>query len=764
MKKMFLKRKPGLLSILLCLCIWAIPLYSSGLLVFGDEVPGKETSKNGEARYRIPRIDSGIRVNGVLDDEAWQQALKMEIKYEVWPGENIEAPVKTEVFLAFSDTHLYAAWKAYDPDPSAICARYSDRDNIWSDDWVALILDPFNEHNRRFSFFINPLGVQCETIQTLANELIPWDTIWDSAGRITSEGFIVEIAIPFSSLRFPRKKGEQAWGFDVMRLYPRSVRHFLGSFSRDRNNSCYMCQAHRMVGFEGVKPSKNLELDPTLTGKVTQEREHFPDGEFKEKEKDVEPGITFRWNITPNTILNSTYNPDFSNVEADAPQLDINTQFALYYPEKRPFFLEGASIFNTTFNTRLTTFYSRSMADPDWGVKMTSKEGKSALGFYSVRDSMLNLLFPQSQTNLSTSLDLDTIGSVVRYRRDLGNASTVGLLITDREGEDYFNRLVGVDALLRLTSSDEVQFQALGSQTRYPDQVAADFGQPGEKFQGGAVDVYFRHYSRNMIFHTGYRQVSPDFRADLGFITQAGYHFLESGFKYAATHKPGHWFTRIETGPSFQYSTDYDDRLLHKALNYNFYYEGPLQTKLTLTGSLGERSYMGQLFDTDHAMLVLMMFPFKKVYFSLVANYGDHIDFTNSQPGTRFFINPGFVYNIGRHISLELDHLYERFDVDAGRLYTANISYLKLVYQFNRRAFLRSILQYVDYRYNTENYIVTTDPESKHFFTQVLFSYKINPQTMLFLGYSDNHYGYSLIPLTQSNRTIFLKIGYALQL
>jgi hypothetical protein len=763
MKESYVKKKAGLFLVLLSLCLYVLPLYSSGLLAFGDQAAG-ETEKKGKVPHRIPEIDAKIRVDGVLNDEAWQKALKLEIKYEVWPGENTPAPVKTEVYLAYTRTHLYAGWKAYDPNPAAIRARYNDRDDVWKDDWVALILDPFNEHNRRFSFFVNPLGVQADTIENIANEHVPWDTLWDSAGRITDDGFVVEIAIPFSSLRFPRNKDGQKWGFDVMRSHPRNVRHFLGFFPRDRSNSCYMCQAEQMAGFEGVKPSKQIEVDPTLTGVYTQERDGFPNGEFKEKDKNVDPGVTFRWNITPNMILNSTINPDFSNVETDAAQLDINTQFALHYPEKRPFFLEGASLFNNTFNTRLTTFYSRSMAEPDWGVKMTSKAGKNAFGFYSVQDSMLNLLFPQSQTNLSTSLNMKTIGSVVRYRRDLGNASTVGLLITDREGDGYYNRLVGVDALFRFTPSDEVQVQMLGSQTQYPGEVAVNFGQPDAKFQGSAMDVYFRHNSRNMMFHAGFRQVSPDFRADLGFIAQAGYQYLEAGFKKINIRNPGSWFNRIETGPSFEYSTDYDDRLLYKALNYSFYLEGPMQTKFQLVGSFGKRSYMEQIFDTDHLMAALYMYPMKNMFLAIIANYGDHIDFTNSQPGTRFLLNPGIEYKVGRHLSATVDYLYERFNVAAGQLYTANIGYLGLAYQFNRRTFLRSILQYVDYKYNPANYLIPTDPAFKHFFSQVLFSYKINPQTMLFLGYSDNHYGYSVIPLTQYNRTIFLKIGYALRL
>ena len=284
--------------------------------------------------HRVPRVTSKVRVDGVLDDEVWKKALKMEINYEVQPGENIKPPVRTEVLFAYSKTHLYVAFRAFDPNPSKIRATVSDRDRLGTDGFVAVILDPFNDSRRTYDFFCNPYGVQADMIESPDGGNIQWDAIWDSAGRITDWGYCVEMAIPFTSLRFPRSKEDQVWGVDAVRSYPRNVRHHIGLFPRDRNNNCYMCQAEKLIGFKGVSTPKNLEINPTLSSIYTQEREEFPDGKFAKKEGKVDPGFTARWSFTHNITLSATINPDFSNVEADVAQLDINKQFALFYPEK----------------------------------------------------------------------------------------------------------------------------------------------------------------------------------------------------------------------------------------------------------------------------------------------------------------------------------------------------------------------------------------------------------------------------------------------
>ncbi|MCP4547105.1 MAG: carbohydrate binding family 9 domain-containing protein [bacterium] len=212
-------------------------------------------------------MESEIRVDGVLDDELWQEALLLEPGYEVEPGENIPAPVGTEVLLAYGVTHLYVAFRAWDPDPSAISARLSDRDEIWDDDWVRIVLDTFNDERRTYNFACNPLGIQADLIDSPEGGGAAWDAIWDCAGRIHASGYVVEMAIPFSSLSFQRREREQIWGVDAVRSYPRDVAHEIGLFPRDRSNNCYMCQSEKLIGFAGASPGRAIELDPIPGGR-----------------------------------------------------------------------------------------------------------------------------------------------------------------------------------------------------------------------------------------------------------------------------------------------------------------------------------------------------------------------------------------------------------------------------------------------------------------------------------------------------------------
>jgi hypothetical protein len=732
------------------------------VLFFVIEITAAKINRDSNKQpYSVPKVSAKIKVDGLLDEKVWDQALVLELEYEVEPGENIPPPVKTQVLLAYSPTHLYIGFRAGDPNPGQIRARYTDRDNIDNDDYVGIVLDTFNDSRRAYRFYCNPYGIQADHIITaISSKTVEWDGIWDSSAVIGESGYRAEMAIPFSTLRFQGKKSRQVWGIDAIRNYPRNVGHRLGLFPRDRNNNCYLCQAEKVKGFKGIKPGINLELDPTLSTLLSWERENFPTGKLEEKRCDIDLGLTARWSFTPNLTLTAALNPDFSHVEADAAQLDINTQFMLFYPEKRPFFLEGISIFRSV----LYAVHTRSIVNPAWGVKITGKQGKHAIGFFSVQDSLTNLLFPGSENTQTTTLDMKSIGTVLRYRWDIGRSSNLGFFITDREGSDYFNRVASIDGDLRITAKNRFSFQYLGSQTRYPDEIARQFNQPRGKFQGSVLDIGYRHETRNVSLYTYYQDAGPDFRADLGFIDQTGVLGYVGGGEYRWRHNPGHWYTTISIEGAYTHVTDHNKRLLQKLYQTALTYNGPLQSSLNLQVNLGKRTYLGEEFNGNTVTCSGRLRPSGSLFLGVSGTFGDQVDFTNIQPGQLVHINPVLQYNPGNHLYLELDHVYERLRVEAGRLYTANLSNMRLVYQFSRRAFIRAILQYADIRYDTGLYTVPLDPEFKHLFSQVLFSYKINPQTVLFLGYSDDYYGYGNIPLKQANRTLFLKIGYALVL
>lgn len=715
---------------------------------------------SGKVPFRVPRTESKIEVNGDMAEAAWQDALKMELKYEAFPGDGIAAPVKTEVFLISDDKTLFVAFRAYDPNPSAIRAHMGDHDELGHDDWVGVVFDTFNDSRFAFEFFCNPLGVQGDMIESIQGGGDQWDGIWNSSGRITADGYIVEMGIPFSTLRFQRKESDQIWGFDAVRLWPREHRYHMSLLKRDRNYNCYLCQTEKLVGFYGAKPGKNIEFDPTLSAVLTQERPIFSDGEFTEKEKKVEPGITARWGFTNNLTLSATVNPDFSTVEADVAQLDVNTQFALFYPEKRPFFLEGSTMFNSLFNL----IHTRSLVDPDWGVKMTGKEGGNAVGFFSVQDNMPNLIIPGNQRSRTTQLGLTTLGNVLRYRRDVGRASTIGLVVTDREGDDYFNRLAGLDGDFSLTRKDRVRIQFIGTQTAYPDDIAAKYKQPTDDFDGSAFNLHYYHNTSTWDWYVSYRDVDTNFRADLGYMPQVGYRLIEGGWQHTWQKPKGSWFTKFNLGSSYEYETDNDGNLLYKTLTLWLNYSGPMLSAINLEGYWGKKHYLGIEFDDRRILLTSSIRPSNVISFALNGIYGDQIDFSNVQPGTRLTLNPVIEFSPGSHMRLFIDQLFETLDVSGGRLYKASLTNLKMVYQFNRRTFLRAIIQYSDTKYTPALYPFPMNMQTKDLFTQILFSYKINPQTVLFLGYSDTYDGNQDINMLQNTWTVFLKLGYALVL
>ncbi len=708
--------------------------------------------------HKVGRAASPIVVDGVLDEAAWQQAAVVELKYETRPKENLPPDVQTETLLTYDGDNLYVGFRAHDPEPAAIRAHLLDRDKAYSDDFVGIVLDTFNDERRAFEFFVNPLGVQMDMFMddVAGNEDDTWDAIWTSAGKINADGYAVEIAIPWSSLRFPRTEGDQTWGFDALRFYPRSQRARISSHPLDRNVSCYLCQESKMSGFSGVTPGKNLEVAPTATASRTDRREDFPQGSLEEGNVESDLGLTAKWGITPNLTLNAALNPDFSQVEADAAQLEVNNQFALFFPEKRPFFLEGADFFSTPFQA----VFSRNVADPAWGVKLTGKEGKNALGVFAARDDRTNLLFPGSNGSAATSLDMETTDAVLRYRRDLGKSSAVGVLFTGRDGDGYRNHVAGIDGRYRLSDAGFFRGQFLRSRTEYPGSVIADFGQLSGRRQDDAYWLSYDHNARNWYGYLRYEDVGRDFRADMGFMPRVDYKFSLAGL---GRIWQGDWrgFTRANLGADWDHREDQAGQLLEEEWESWFEVNGPRQSFLNLDAGVRQRFFNGVTFDEKFSNTFFEVQPTGDLYLSLQTRFSDEIDFVNTQAGDLVEIDPTVRYNLGLHLRTTLSHIYQKLDVKGGNLYTANLSQLTTVYQFNVRTFLRAILQYTDIDRTPALYHIEVDDHTETLFSQLLFSYKLNPQTVLFVGYSDNSFGDQRIDLTRADRTLFLKLGYA---
>jgi len=739
----------------------------------GQEPEPAKAAHPEKPHYRIPRISTPIKIDGVLDDPAWREALTVDVDNEIDPGRNVPAPVTTLCYLAYDEDNLYAGFRANDPDPAAIRANLTDRDGAFSDDFVGLILDTFNDERRGYELFVNPLGVQMDLAlneMTNPEEDPAWDAIWSSAGRIDEHGYVVEMAIPFSSLRFQRSKGEQTWGIGAFRSLKRSLRHQIASTWMDPDNGCFVCQEPKATGFVGVKPGRNLELDPTATGQRTDRRRDFPDGSLENGSKEGDLGLTARWGITPNLTLSGAINPDFSQVEADAVELDVNTQFALSFPEKRPFFLESADFFQTPFSV----VYTRTVADPRWGAKLSGKEGKNALGLFVTEDDRTNLLLPGDQFSLTTSLpDLRTTDAALRYRRDLGASSTLGAIATHREGGDYFNTVAGLDGRWQPNGSDVVTAQALGSRTQYPDRFAATFGIPTGRLDGSALRAAYEHSARQWSWYAVWEDVDDGFRADLGFLPKVGYELSTAGLErtwWAPQRKA--WYSSISFGGDWDQTdaTDSEKKgtVLQREAEAYVRLRGPWQSTYVLDRGWRDRFWNGVTFKESFTQLNADLRPSGRLGLSLLALVGDTIDFDHTRPGDLLRIRPTVNFNFGSHLQAGLDHDLQRVSVEGGKLLELNVSQLRTVYQIDIRTFVRAIVQYTDLEINRALFTAAPVPaDDQHLFTQLLFSYKLNPTTVLFLGYSDNQLGGEdadgrLIDLTRSDRTFFFKVGYAL--
>jgi len=709
--------------------------------------------------YRIKKSNEKIHIDGILNETVWKTALEINLKYEIDPGENIEPPVKTKALLFYGKHSLFVAIIADDPNPEKIRVHYKKRDEIWEDDTVGIGIDSFNSGNRAFYFSSNAIGIQGDEIFSEGgnSEDASWDAIWDSAAKITDKGYIVEFEIPFNTIQFARTKEDLTWGIMFFRSYPRNTRHQIASIKVIRGESCWICNFDKIKGFKGIKPGKNMELDPTLTAFRTDTRKDFPNGEMSKEDSNIDIGISGKWGFTSNLNLSFAINPDFSQIEADASQLTINKQFALSYNEKRPFFLEG----NDFFNSEANIIYTRAIADPDWGVKLSGKEKKHTIGLFLTHDKRTNLLFPSAEGSNETSLDSGVYSNVFRYKYDIGKSSTIGLIATDREGENYFNRVTGIDGLIRITKNDTLKFQFLHSLTKYPNDTANDYEQKKDSFSGNAIIMSYKHSNRNWSHTAEFEKFSKNFRADLGFIPRVDFYKITAGTKYTYYTKSKS-FSMIGIGGDIEQTKDSGNNPIEKMIALEINASGPMQSFIAFRGGYKTYYYENIPYNQFFKILFFSVTPSKSLSLFFFMTSSDGIDYLHSRPGKTFTFNQSIKYNFGKHLAFSFKQIYSNFKIESEHLYDVLLSDFLLSYHFNKRLFIRGTVQYSYTKQNQSLYDIEVTPKTKRIQTQFLLSHKLNPRTVLFLGYSDLYNQDANLQLLRQNKTIFLKIGYAL--
>jgi Domain of unknown function (DUF5916) len=715
----------------------------------------------------IVRAAGPIVIDGDLSDAGWSSVTPVTKWYETNVGDNVEPQVSNEGYLAYDDTYLYAGFRFADPDPKLIRAPFADHDQLsGSTDYGGVLIDSRNDGKSGILFLANPNGLLYDAVSNDASgEDSSPDYYWDAAGKITDNGWTLEIRIPFSSLRYSSDP-VQTWRIMLYRNYPRDRHYQFFSNRLPRDVSCFVCNSSTLTGLEGLPHGSHLVVAPFATAQRNDVAsnglgEPLVNGDLKSN-----TGVDVKWSPLANLAIDGTIDPDFSQVEADAAQIGANERFALFYPEKRSFFLEGIDLFATPFQA----VYTRSINSPSTGIRTTGRIGKTTFTALATRDQGDGLvILPGPEGSDAAFQDFRSDVGVFRARHDLGN-SFVSVLATGRDIKGGGNNAVfGPDFNWRPGSSESIKGQMLWSSSRTPNRPDLATEWDGRSLQDHAALLAWSHGTRTIDWYLQGQELGPEFRADEGFIPQVGYRegYAEVGY----TLRPKDtFFSRIRLFTINYYDEDYDGKELNRRISAGAGMDGRWNSFFRFELNQDQIKVGDESFSRFRPYLYLQSSPGRVLnMFTLEAYVGDEIDFANARKGSGTTLIGSVTVRPNSHLEL-LGNASARWlnvedeSVGTGRLFLAQVERLRTTWSFNSRSFLRLIGQYQQTSRDTSLYLFEVEPKTASFTSSALFAYKLNWQTVLYVGYGDERTFAAINQqLENSARGAFAKVSYALQ-
>ncbi|HXU44538.1 MAG TPA: DUF5916 domain-containing protein [Thermoanaerobaculia bacterium] len=715
----------------------------------------------------IARATGPITVDGDLSDAAWKGAERIEKFWETNRNENGPPPAETVAWLAYDDRYFYAALELRDPDPKSIRAYLADRDNVSSDtDYAGVILDPRHDGKTGYLFLVNPKNIQYDAINSdVTGEDPSLDLFWDSAAKRTATGWTVEIRIPFSSLRYG-PGDPQTWGAMIYRNYPRDFRYQMFSMTIPRGSNCFICHENQLVGLSGLPTGSHYIAAPYAAGRQGWAPESGLGSRLTRGHPDGDVGADVKWLPNADHAIDATINPDFSQVESDASQVTANERFALFFPEKRPFFLEGLDLLSTP----LQVVYTRTITSPRWGTRATGRFGATSYTALVADDrGGGSVILPGPQGSSFADQDLSSLVGVGRVRRDVGT-SFLSFLTTVRESDGgAYNRLFGPDFQWR-KGGDSVTGQLLWSDTRTPSLPAAGVAEwDGRRLSSHAYYIEGFHSRKTYELYGYVKELGDDFRADVGFVPQVGYRetLLQAKRLY---YPKDSTFRSVRPKLATRYADDSHGRLLLSRVVPGIEIDGARNSYIELNYKF-ERVRAGEaVFDRRYLEYYAEVSPSGTIgQITLQGFVGDDVDFNNARPGDGGSISLSSTLRPEEHLDLRLSATKRWLDVDAGgrsgRYLTAEIGRIRANYNFNSRAFLRLIGEEIRLIENRRLRPMQGEGEkrSKDRTASALLGYKLNWQTVLFLGFGDARSLDERGELAPAARQAFFKISYAFQ-
>lgn len=752
--------------------------------------------RTGDRAVRVPRLADSATVDGTLDEPVWQSAALLTGFSQYQPVDGRPAEDSTDVLVWYTHDAIYFGIRAFERHGD-VRATLADRDKIDTDDYVQILLDTFNDRRRAYVFGVNPLGVQADGIRTeggfgsaggrgrdfsghFENVDMNPDFTFESHGRVTPTGYEVELRIPFKSLSFPGAD-PQTWSINVIRKVQHSAYQDTWT-PAVRASASFLTQSGTLEGLAGLRRGLVLSANPIATGRLDGAPDSLGDWTY---DATPEVGLNLSWGITSNLTLDGTANPDFSQVEADVAQVTVNERFAIFYPEKRPFFLEGIELFNTPNSL----IYTRRIVEPVGGLKLTGKVAGTSVALLSAVDDK----------RVSATGEDYPVVNALRVRRDLGDQSTVGLAYTDRIENGAFNRVLAGDVRLVFARLYYFEVQGANSWTGGDATVAAPLWE-------ATVDRTGRSFG----FHYSIQGIAPDFRTDVGYVPRTG--IVQPGITNRLSFY-GHPGALIEQWTNFfrvEGLWDYDEFFDGGGILES---DASVSSSFTIRNGWGARitprwgtvrfesgDYADYYVDADADTVpfappgrltdlwevsVSGNTPQGPLTVSAGASLGKSAAFFEPASADAFSGNATVTWRPTEQIRIEGRYVYSRLnrERDGTRLSTAHIPRLKLEYQLSRPIFVRFVGQYTAQQTDARRDPVTDRPilipnddgvlepavavAQNDLRMDFLFSYHPTPGTVFYLGYGSSLTEADAFTFRDVNRVsdgFFVKLSYLFRL
>ena len=656
------------------------------------------------------RTEESPRIDGLLDDPVWQKASSVSEFKSFIPDFGQEPSEKTVAYMAYDSENLYFAFKCYDREPDKIKTAVAKRDTTRADDYVCINLDTFNDQQSLYAFYVNPLGIQTDSRYSSGKEDLSVDVVWYSAGRVDPDGYSVELRIPFKSIRYAGTSPTEMSIFFERRISRRSEQ--VSYPPLDPARGYFFLTQMMPLELHDIKQYTLLEILPALTygQKYFQEA-----GDLRQDEAAKDLSLTGKYGLTSQLILDAAWNPDFNQIEADAGQVDINLRYDLYFPEKRPFFLEGNEMFlhagSSEGDPLDSVVHTRTIIDPWVGIKLTGKIRKknTIASIFALDES------PFFDPGYLTGDDKYAGFVILRYKHAFADDGFIGGFYTGRDYEGSFNRVAGSDGQIRLGRSSMLGFHSFGSWTKDSrDARIAD---------GYAFGLDYLYDTRALGISLGFHDISRDFRTDTGYLTRNGLARFR-GSVMPRIYPKSRIFRKLTPQIYGSVLKDLFSDMYETENSAAFQVLLPGNTRVTVMGGYSTEIFLEKRFNTSGWLIQVSSQVSKKLYIRSVFRRGNAIRYTEDPyQGYGNRATGDITYQPSDRLNLTLNLVYSDFfqKETKDKVFDYAILRSRLTYQMNKYLFFRGILEYNTYR--------------EELLTDLLASFTYIPGTVIHLGY-----------------------------